>query len=166
MATTSDKQTVQLFVSYARANGALKTKLIDSLNLHLKLSRDFDFLSWQDSAIMMGEDWHEALDRALRSCTSGLCLLTPAFFSSDVIGKVEVPQLIDKPAGILPVLLEPLDFDNMDLGPFNARQVFTLRRKAFSQMRSNADRDEFVMALFKAIVATLKIRSPSSARMA
>ncbi len=155
-----NKPSIQYFVSYARANNVNKAKMVDSLNAHLALSKDFKFQRWQDSDIFMGDDWLEDIAEAVAVVDVGLMLLSPAFFASKTIREDELPGLLTKNLGVLPVLLEPLDFGTMDLGVFNKLQVFTLQGKAFSQMRGKAEQNKFVMELFKAITRKLQARVP------
>ena len=89
-------------------------------------------------------------------------MLSPAFFASHVITGRELPQLINKPAGIVPILLEPLDFASMHLGMLDGLQVFCYQGKAFSEMRGRGKQGDFTMALFKRIVETYKIRLPAA----
>jgi TIR domain len=149
------KKPIQYFVCYARKDNAHKTKLVESLGLHLNLSKSLEFKRWQDADILVGEDWHEAIAEAAKAADTGLLLLSPAFFASSTIREEELPPLLEKNLGVLPVLLKPLDFSKMDLGVFNDLDVFTLNGKAFSQMRGSAQQDEFVMGLFRAITRKL-----------
>jgi TIR domain len=151
MTTPAPKKTIQYFVSYARKDSVQKTKLVESLSLHLNLSKSLEFKRWQDADILVGEDWHEAIAEAAKAADTGLMLLSPAFFASGTIREEELPPLLEKSLGTLPVLLKPLEFYNMDLGVFNNLNAFSLKGKAFSQMRGSAQQDEFVMGLFRAI---------------
>jgi hypothetical protein len=150
------KKPIQYFVCYARKDNAHKTKLVESLGLHLNLSKSLEFKRWQDADILMGKDWHETIAQAAQAADVGLLLLSPAFFASTTIRDEELPILLKKNLGTLPVLLKPLEFNSMDLGVFNNLQVFTHKGKAFSQMRDRAEQDEFVLNLFLAIVEKLK----------
>jgi hypothetical protein len=151
MTTPAPKKTIQYFVSYARKDSLLKAKLVESLVLHLNLSKSLEFKRWQDADILVGEDWHKAIAEAIETTDTGLMLLSPAFFASGTIREEELPPLLEKSLGTLPALLKPLDFGKMDLGVFNDLNVFTLNGKAFSQMRGSTQQDEFVMGLFRAI---------------
>lgn len=155
MKKPKNKLIIQYFVSYARKDNLVKTKLVESLQLHLNLSKDLEFRRWQDADILLGKGWHEAIAEAVKNVDTGLMLLSPAFFASETIRKEELPDLLEKNLGVLPVLLKPLDFGKMDLSAFNDLQVFTLNGKAFSQMRGAAQQDEFVLNLFRAIVRKL-----------
>jgi TIR domain len=153
-----EKPRVKTFFSYAHRNTKLKVKLMEPLMEHLSVSKFFTFERWHDVQILPGEHWHHEIKAAIAKADIGIVLLSPAFFSSEYIRIHEIPELLTKSLGVIPVLLEPLDFSNMDLNEFNDLQVFTLNRKAFAEMRGHAQQTIFVHHLFQSINQVAKKR--------
>jgi hypothetical protein len=148
------KTKVKLFVSYARSNKTLARKFLDRYKEHVNASRSYDYNFWQDEKILVGEEWHEAIGKALEKCNLGLLLVSPAFLGSRYISEHELPKFVGnvtKP--FIPIMLQSVDFQRMDLKGLKKYQIFRLEGEKFKAPKSYGDctgnqRDRFVQALF------------------
>jgi len=109
-----EKPIVKCFISYAHA-----------YQDHFKVFRDdfqaatanlpfCDFKIWTDEKIPLGEDWHEAIQKAVASCDIAVLLVSDQFMNSEYIKKEEVARLFDRKATegtlVVPVYFYPCFF--------------------------------------------------------
>lgn len=145
---------VELFVSYARSNKDLAGRFLEKYKEQVQASRNYDYFFWQDEKILVGEEWHEAIVRALERCNLGLFLISPAFLGSRYISEHEMPRLIGSDTQLLiPIMLQSVHFERMDLKGLNKYQIFRLEGARFKEPKSYGDcignqRDRFVQTLF------------------
>lgn len=153
------KRSVTLFVSYARANHLLAGKILTRLREQLALSKKYRYKFWKDSEILVGEPWHEEIQRAIAKCDLGLLLISPAFLSSQYILRHELPSFVgrtkkdQKAKPVIPVMLQPVDLENHDLKGLRKTQIFRLDPPRSSQPKAYGEcvgpnRDRFAHALF------------------
>ena len=148
------KKDVMLFVSYARANKVLAANLVDRFREQAGASKRYRYSFWRDGHILVGEDWHQEIQRALDRCQLGLLLVSPAFLGSQYIAEHELPRFVSaggKP--VVPVMLQPVDLKRQDLKGLQSKQIFRLDRPRFSRPKAYADcsgaqRDHFAQELF------------------
>ncbi|MFV1980577.1 MAG: toll/interleukin-1 receptor domain-containing protein [Rhodothermia bacterium] len=152
------KKKVRFFVSYARANKELAGKFMAKLLEQLRPSAMYKYETWQDSDILVGEDWHNEIQKALQDCDFGLLLVSPAFLGSQYIEDHELPKFLGKDSKpVIPVVLQRVDLDRDDLKGLKKRQLFRLegrkqsRPKAFGECSTGADREKFAQELFRQI---------------
>ena len=151
------RRKVELFVSYARSNNPLARQFLDRFKEYVAPAKNYEYVFWQDSRILVGEEWHEAIREALERCDLGLLLISPAFLGSKYISKHELPKFIGNAAKpLIPILLRPIDFERFDLKGLKSRQIFRLEGEKFKSPKSYADctsnqRDRFVQALFREV---------------
>jgi uncharacterized protein YjbI with pentapeptide repeats len=136
------KPLVRYFVSYAHEDEALAGDLLRRLCHCLGAAADYRFSRWQDRDIILGADWHEAIQHAIRECDFGLLLVNSAFLASDYIRNEELPHYV-VPDGVTlspgkraaPVALQRVAFDKtMDLRGLEHRQIFLdSDRKAYAE---------------------------------
>lgn len=151
------KKDVALFVSYARANKLLAANLLTRFREQTGASRRYQYSYWRDGHILVGEDWHREIQRALDGCRLGLLLVSPAFLGSQYIAEHELPRFVGvggKP--VVPVMLQPVDFERHDLKGLQTRQLFRLDRPRFQRPKAYADcsgaqRDHFAQELFRQV---------------
>ena len=149
------KTKVELFVSYARSNKNLARNFLDRYKEHVHASKSYDYIFWQDEKILVGEEWHEAIVKALEKCNLGLFLISPALLGSRYISEHELPKFVGsatKP--LIPIMLQSVDFERMDLKGLKKYQIFRLEGEKFKAPKSYGDctgnqRDRFVQALFR-----------------
>lgn len=130
---------VQLFLSWAHVDKALKTALLDDLVPALQCFSDIRFTWWEDCHLTPGEELLPAILDRLGECDFGLLLLTGRYFGSRFIREHELPRFAgphaDKQA--LPVRLAPLIDRSVlpDLGGVEKLTDFTHEGKSFAELR-------------------------------
>ena len=155
------KQDVHVFVSYARANKYLASRFLRHFREQAGASRRFGYVFWQDRDILVGEDWQQAIERALEPCTLGLLLISPAFLGSQYISEKELPLFVGSRAKpVVPVMIQPVEPKLHDLKGLEEKQIFRLDRPSFSEPKAFADckgprRDDFALELFRLVEARL-----------
>jgi hypothetical protein len=149
------KKRIDLFVSYARQNKALANNFFKRYGEQVGASKNYQYVFWKDTDILVGEDWHAAIDEALKKCHIGLLLISPAFLASNYISEHELPKFVGsgtKP--LIPVMLQPVDLERQDLKGLKKHQIFLLDSERFKAPKAYGDctgnqRDRFVQALFR-----------------
>jgi hypothetical protein len=140
-----------LFLSWCHQDVAATRALLDQL--HLDGLAEVRIAWWQDSHLLLGEDWRRRILGQLAGCDYGLLLLSPGFFGSRFILREELPRLlgpgVDKG---LPVMLKRVPLDgSRDLHGVDGRQVFTgAGGRCFTETRG-AGRERFALDLAAAI---------------
>jgi hypothetical protein len=136
-----------LFLSWCHQDAAAKQELLGQL--HLDGLSGVRITWWEDSHLLLGEDWRRQILDRLAACDYGLLLLSPGFFGSQFILREELPRLlgpgVDK---VLPVMLKrvPLD-DSRNLHGVDARQIFTgAGDRSFTETRGPG-RERFALDL-------------------
>ncbi len=155
------KKKITVFVSYARANRGLATRFLKKFREQASPSKQYHYSFWRDHDILVGDQWHEAIQKAVEKCDLGLLLVSPAFLGSQYIQEHELPKFVrggTKP--VIPVMLQPIDMDRHDLKGLQGKQIFRLYRPRFSSPKaygecSGAQRDEFALKLFGQVEARL-----------
>jgi hypothetical protein len=156
------KQKIQFFVSYAHRNRILTQDFIERLGDVLAPSKRFEYSRWQDTELILGEDWEAQIAEAIENCDFGLLLISPAFLASSFITKSELPKFVSGEKASVPVMLQPVDFDRHDLKGLQKKQIFRFapkgsssHPKAYAECKSHR-RDAFVMELFRQIEIKLE----------
>ena len=157
------KRTVRYFISYTRDDKKLPDKLLTELRKKLGADADYDFQPWRDTDILVGTDWNDSIQTALKECDFGLLLVSPAFLGKKYITEKELPHFVggDKPC--VPVTLSRLDFDEMDLKGLAPSQFFGLVPKndvhprSFEECRTQQDKSEFSLDLYRKIKKRLAV---------
>lgn len=148
------------FVTYARGDKKIADKLLDELDIHLILSKRYNFSKWIDDDILPdNEEYHPKIVDALDGSDFALVLATPRYFTRDYIKKHEMPPLLREEGRKLAILVgvEPVDFSNHDLQGFEKFQLHRLNGKFYSQCNKQ-EKKEFVSSLFVAIEQILDSR--------
>jgi len=155
------KKNITIFVSYARANRDLATRFLKKFREQAVPSKQYHYTFWRDNDILVGEKWHEEIQKALGQCDVGLVLVSPAFLGSQYIEDHELPKFVkgeDRP--VIPVLLQPVDLERHDLKGLQQTQIFRLDRPRFVSPKaygecSGSQRDQFALDLFRQVEARL-----------
>lgn len=161
------KQKIQYFVSYAHRNSALAQNFIERLDDVLAPSKRFEYSRWQDTDLILGDEWKAQIIKAIENCDFGLLLISPAFLASSFITKSELPKFVSGEKASVPVMLQPVDFDRHDLKGLEKEQIFrfapkgSANPKAYAECRSHR-RDAFVLELFRQIERKLEVSTSSS----
>jgi hypothetical protein len=155
------KQKIRYFVSYAHRNRALVQNFIERLDDVLAPSKQFEYSRWQDTDLILGNEWSTQISGAIEKCDFGLLLISPAFLASGFITSAELPKFVSGEKASVPVMLQPVDFERHDLKGLEKSQIFGLapqgagNPKAYSECKSQR-RDAFVLELFRQIEIKLE----------
>ncbi|MCG8363677.1 MAG: TIR domain-containing protein, partial [Pseudanabaenales cyanobacterium] len=99
---------IQVFVSYARQDEALREELANHLSA---LKRNREIASWDNSCIEPGEEAEEQISRNLASAQIILLLVSSDYLASDELWRLEVEQAIARhqagTAQVVPIILRP-----------------------------------------------------------
>lgn len=144
---------ITLFTSYARKDKPLADRFVRHLDEQCAPSRHYAYTLWRDTAVVVGERWHEEIQQALHTCQAGLLLLSPAFLTSAYITQQELPHFLGTLAPpILPVLLKPIDLQRHDTQGLAPYQMFRLDDvQAFADCTTDLTRSRFAATLFAQI---------------
>jgi hypothetical protein len=145
------KKNVNFFVSYAHANQALAHNFIKKFKEYAEPSKNYKYMLWDDTGILVGENWDEEIKLALKKCNLGLLLISASFLGSKYITTVELKKLRTRP--VIPVLLWQVDFQRYDLKGLQHKQIFKLNRPRFQEPKAYGDcntrqRNQFILDLF------------------
>ena len=138
-----------LFLSWCHRDRALKEDLLRRLAPNLAILSGVRTGWWEDSHLVLGEDFEAAILDELAGCDYGVLLLSPEYFASPFIASYELPRFVGPKAdrGALPVALLPVPLDgSRELSGTDRLQIFTRQGKAFSEL-TGAGRDAFASEL-------------------
>jgi hypothetical protein len=155
------KKKIKFFVSYARANKDLAARFLEKFREQATPSKSYEYVFWRDTNLLVGEKWHDQIQEALKECDLGLLLISPAFLGSQYIDQQELPNFTGVDAKpVIPVMLQPVDFERHDLKGLQDSQIFRLERPRFRSPKSYGEctglqRDQFAQELFRQVEARL-----------
>lgn len=158
------KHKINYFVSYAHKNKVIVKSFIEKLDDVLAPSKNFEYSRWQDTDLIVGEDWKNQILEAIAKCEFGLLLISPAFLASRFIAKSELTKFVSGEKASVPVMLQPVDFERHDLKGLEKKQIFRFPQygpgtpKAYSECKSHR-RDAFILELFRQIERKLEKRA-------
>lgn len=135
-----------IFLSYSHKDEELK----EQLDAHLaSLKRNNLIKTWNDRAIVVGDEWDSVIKKQLEESDIILLLVSANFIASDYIWKVEITEAMkrhdNKEVVVVPIFIKPCDWKDM---PFSKLQG--LPRDAVPVTKHN-DRDEALMRVAKGI---------------
>lgn len=109
------------FVSYCHRDA----RYLNRLHVHLAFfERDGLLDVWDDMKILPGALWQEEINKALLCARVAILLVSADFLASSFITKIELPSLLaasqSDGAVILPVILSPCSFTDLELSRFQA----------------------------------------------
>ena len=134
------KKEIKFFVSYARANQDLATRFITKYQEYVAPSKNYSYIFWRDTNILVGENWHEEIQEALKQCNLGLLLVSASFLGSPYITEHELKNFVgsnSKP--VIPIMLWSVDFDRFDLKGLQHAQIFRLNKPRFQEPKAYGD---------------------------
>jgi tetratricopeptide (TPR) repeat protein len=119
-----------IFISYSHNDEKWKDLLVTQLGV----SQQQGLLElWDDRRIGAGEDWYEAIMKAMDTGSVAILLISSNSLTSDFILKKEVPRLLkrrdDEGLRIFPIIVEPCDWEavewlkRMQLRPKDAKPL-------------------------------------------
>lgn len=146
------------FVSYAHKNDVLVNDFLEKFSDHAGMSKDYKFIKWQDTDIVLGEGWKGQIQDAASNCDFGLLLLSSSFFNRKYIIEQELPHFIKDGVilkNFIPVGIESFDFSNNLLG-LEEVQIYRYQKslgedlKFYSELRGE-NKQKFVIDLLRKI---------------
>ncbi len=160
-ATAADRQTIEIFFSYAHKDEALR----DQLAAHLSnLQRQNVIQQWHDRQIVPGSEWSGEIDAYLNKADVILLLISADFLASDYCWDIEVKHAMQRhqagSARVVPVLLRPVDWQGT---PFSGLAPLPSDRQPVTRW---GDRDEAFLNIvqgLRAVVAEFMQPSPPPA---
>jgi len=112
---------MKIFISYAHKDEFYKNELLKHLS---NLQRKGIIDGWHDRLIKPGEKWNESIKCALYECQVIVCLISADFLASEYIHNTEIKIALERYAKgevlIIPVIVRPCNWDDSDLGKFQA----------------------------------------------
>jgi hypothetical protein len=137
---------VGLFLSWSHQDLPYKEDLVRRLTPNLASLRGLRVGWWEDSHLLLGDDFRTAIVGELGGCDYGVLLLSPSYVTSRFVTTYELPRFVGRTAdkGALPVALRgPLPLDgSRELHGIEQKMIFRYRGKAFSEL-NGAGRDAF-----------------------
>ena len=76
------REEINFFVSHAHRNKVLVRDFLARLDDVLAPSKRYKYSRWQDSDLIVGENWQVQITDAIKSCDLGLLMISPAFLAS------------------------------------------------------------------------------------
>ena len=152
---------VEFFISYAREDDKYASSFMREFREMSAPSLKYEYRFWQDTEILPGESWEKEISAALKNCTLGLLLVSPAFLASPFIDEVELSHFIgNKAKPVVPVMLKMVNLKRHNLKGLDARQIFRFRTEGSGKLRSFAQcgitqQTDFVFELFDRVEARL-----------
>ena len=164
-----------IFVSYAKSDRKDAMDLVKRFSVQTNISKNYEHTLWSDGDILVGNDWHSSIQKALRECKIGLLLVSPDFLGSEYIENNELKMFAGKNAKpSVPVLMQPVVFGHQNLKGLQKRQFFQFEHdnsfeiKAYAHCRGKNQKNEYAQQLFKWVEKVLdnlyimKKRQPKS----
>lgn len=121
---------VEIFLSYAHEDEALKKKLVTHLSI---LQRTRGTFLWHDRDIKAGDDWATAIDDHLKTADIILLLISAYFLASNYCYSIEMEAAMERhklgQAKVVPIILRPVELEDT---PFMRLQALPQGAKAVS----------------------------------
>lgn len=156
-----DRKKIKFFISYASENRELATGFLEKFSVQVAPSEKYEYILWSDIKILVGETWHEEIQRALEECDLGLLLVSPEFLGSEYINKHELPKFVESDAKpLIPIMLKSV-VRGQNLKGLQRAQIFRLYSSRFKPKNkpygdcTGLQRDRFAQELFMQVESKL-----------
>jgi hypothetical protein len=111
----------KVFFSYSKHD----KEMLQDLKKHLSLLvRQGKLQHWDDSKILAGEEWDDAIKRELAEADIILLLVSANFMATDYIWQVEIEMALErqkrKECSLVPIVIKPCDWTDAPFGRLNA----------------------------------------------
>ena len=120
------EKTIKVFLSYASGDEQPARELWENLYLALTTQHLFNFSLWLfDQQLLVGEDFHEEIQKAISDAEIGIFAISVNFLNSKYIAAHELPHFMrtDSKKKIVPIMLKPIPA-MADLRGLEERQIF------------------------------------------
>ena len=87
----------KVFICYSHEDVAVKTELVTCLAPLTRMPEPI--LTWHDEQIKHSDPWQERIEKELCEADAAILLISPEFYASDFIDKVELPKIQEKRGG-------------------------------------------------------------------
>jgi len=153
----------RIFISYKHADA--DKKVLDRLLFQLyDLEKKGLVDPWSDRKLEGGMDWPTEIDKALRSATIAVLLVSVEFMASDFIREKELPILLErakrKEVTILPLILDAA-ISWIDEPKYSSFQTMNPPKKPLLKMKTPT-RDDYLADTARRIKALLQSRNPAA----
>jgi hypothetical protein len=136
-----------VFVSYSHAD----EEYLKRLRVHLALLERRNIKVWTDKDIEPGMNWQDEIKAALDKTKVAVLMISTDFLNSDFITKQELPPLLaaanSQGVKILPVLVKPSTFGDLDVEPLSCYQAVNMGRPLVKLKDDSEREEEFVRIL-------------------
>ena len=101
----------RVFISYSHKDKLWKDRLASHLG-DLQEKKLID--AWDDLRVPVGSDFRREIDRAIDRAGVAVLLISANFLASDFILREELPRLLERRGRIVPVIVEPCAWKEVD----------------------------------------------------
>jgi hypothetical protein len=140
----------QVFVSYSHAD----EEYLQRLRVHLGLLERRNIKVWTDKDIEPGMQWQDEIRTALARTKVAVLMISTDFLNSDFITNQELPPLLaaakSEGAVILPVLVKPSLFGDVEVVPLSCYQAVNMNRPLV-KLKDDAEREEEFVRILQVI---------------
>jgi hypothetical protein len=140
----------QVFVSYSHAD----EEYLKRLRVHLGLLERRNIKIWTDKDIEPGMQWQDEIRTALARTKVAVLMISTDFLNSDFITNQELPPLLaaaeNEGAVILPVLVKPSMFGDLEVVPLSCYQAVNMNRPLV-KLKDDAEREEEFVRILQVI---------------
>lgn len=106
-----------IYISYSHKDADWKNRIREDISLYLTLNFHDVFDIWDDSRIMLGDDWEEAISKAWDSATIALILVSENYLTSSFAFNVEAQNLLKRRESqglrLIPIIISPCDWQSV-----------------------------------------------------
>ncbi len=157
--STEQRQSLEVFFSYAREDEVLRTEL----EKHLRILELQGFIKgWHDRDINAGIDWSHEIHKHLNSAHIILLLVSPDFLASRYCYSIEMRRAMErhyaKEAYVIPIILRPIYWKG---APFASLQVLPTDAKPVTSWRSSDEAFLNVTTGIRAVIERFTLLLPS-----
>lgn len=145
MATTP---TATLFLSYAGDDRRIAEHLWTNLRTALSTSRKITWKLWAfGDQLILGDDWHRAIQKAIDESSLGLFAISNSFLCSEYIREHELARFIQSNVRkwVAPIMLRPLPA-TADLRGLESLEFFAFH-EPYSECRGPGEREKWANRL-------------------
>lgn len=116
---SNQKKTIKVFISYAHKDRDYFNLFTSEFKEYMNNSGKYRFINFDDSQIVLGQDWNERLEQEVEKSDLGILLMSAAFLNSEYIEENELGVMLEKLAKrenfvLCPIYFKAFDFENFE----------------------------------------------------